>query len=266
MTLWHDGAWLNRDAARASADDRGFLLGDGLFETIRVKSGQVVRLKAHFDRLESSGIALGLPHGQTLTSLETLILELVERNALVDAAVRVTLTAGRGLRGLDRVAEPAGSMWLTAAPWKRPPTSLSLATSGYRRSPTSPAATHKTLSYVDNAMARRVARHAGADMALILDTAGHLSGADCANLFWLEGEHLLTPALHCGVLPGTARACLLDQLDIESCEAGPGALVSADAVWVTNALMGAVPVRAIDARHVSSSEDQTRRLNDILAA
>jgi branched-subunit amino acid aminotransferase/4-amino-4-deoxychorismate lyase len=266
MTLWHDGAWLDRASAGACPDDRGLLLGDGLFETIRVRGGQPLRLASHLARICNSGTELGLPLPTLTPSLETVIIELVERNQLADAAVRLTLSAGRGLRGLDRVAEPAMSIWLTATPWMRPPAKLSLATSVYRRASGSPASRHKTLSYIDNVVARRGAREAGADMALIQDTAGHLSGADCANLFWTERGNMFTPALSCAVLPGTARAALLQAMQIEECEAGPGALVSADAIFVTNALIGAVPVSQIDGRPVGTVDGLVDRATQILAA
>ncbi|WP_417494908.1 aminotransferase class IV, partial [Maricaulis sp.] len=140
------------------------------------------------------------------------------------------------------------SCLITAAPLPEAPASLSLATVSQRRSPSSIAARHKTLSYIDNAMARREAVRAGAGMALLLDTDGHLSGTDCANLFWMRDGRLFTPALECAVLPGTVRGAIMAEAAVEQGRFTPDELAQADCVFVTNALMGAVAVTGIDGK------------------
>ena len=150
---------------------------------------------------------------------------------------------------------------MTAAPLAAPPGSIRLHESAIRRSPSSPASRHKTLSYIDNVMARREALQAGADMALLLDTDGFLSGCDCANLFWVTDFGICTPDLDTGVLPGTARAYILDCLDVVECRARPDVLDTAGLVFVTNALTGAVRVSrpgAPDDPSVEALFDQAR--------
>ncbi|WP_417477923.1 aminotransferase class IV [Maricaulis sp.] len=248
MTVWLNGEWLNDEAAGPGAGDRGFLLGDGLFETLRYSGGRVYRLEAHEQRLRASCQALDLTCPLDSVSLGPVIAELAGRAGLPEAAIRLTLTAGRGERGLARTGAHEPSCLITAAPLGARPASLSLASIGLQRSGSSIAARHKTLSYIDNVMARREARRAGADMALLLDTQGRLSGADCANLFWLRDGRLFTPALECAVLPGTARAAVIAAMDVEQGGFGPDSLAAAECVFVTNALMGAVAVSRIDGR------------------
>ncbi|MDB5424808.1 MAG: 4-amino-4-deoxychorismate lyase, partial [Phenylobacterium sp.] len=184
--------------------------------------------------------------------------EALMRRALADtglegsrAAVRLTLTAGSGGRGLDRPAGPQPAMIATAASAPRPDAPARLITSAIRRNQTSPAARLKTLSYVDNVLARAGARAAGGDEALMLNGRGELACAAAANLFWLDGDRLCTPALDCGVLPGTVRARVLAAavdvgLRAVELRAGPEALGGAGAVFITNALIGLRPVAAID--------------------
>ncbi len=246
MTVWLNGDWCDDDAAGTAPSDRGLMLGDGLFETLRFSGGRVSRLVAHEQRLRASCTALGLDCPLDQIALAPVIEELAGRNSLADAAIRLTLTAGSGERGLARSAASRPSCLITAAPLAIPPASITLAMSTLRRSGSSIAARHKTLSYVDNVMARRAARAAGADMALLLDNEGHLSGADCANLFWQRDGRLFTPALDCAVLPGTARAALIAGLEVEQGSHGPDSLAGAGAVFITNALMGAVAVTRID--------------------
>lgn len=249
-----DGDWIDTGRKAWALDDRGALLGDGLFETIRIVRGKPLRFQRHMDRLSRSCAALGLPGPRDPEGMASLIGELLGRNALKDAIVRLTLTAGPGPRGLDRPGTLAPSLSLTAAPWMAPPDQYRLATSEIRRSPASIAARYKTLSYMDNLQARRQARSAGADMALLLDTRGRVSGCDCANLFWVRGGEVFTPDLRCGVLAGTVRAEILDSLPVETGGFEPADLMQAEAVFVTNAAIGAVPVVTLDGVPVGSGE------------
>jgi len=236
------------------ADDRGFTLGDGLFETLLARAGELVRLQAHLERLTDGCAVLGLP-APDRAEAERLMRRTLAEAGLGEAraAVRLTLTAGSGGRGLDRPAELRPRLAATAAPAARPETPARLVVAAVRRNDQSPAARLKTLSYLDNVLARAEARAAGADEAVMLNTRGELACAAAANLFWIEDGRLATPALDCGVLAGTMRRQVLAQaakLGVEACEtrAGPEALRTAEAVFITNALIGVRPVAAIDGR------------------
>jgi branched-chain amino acid aminotransferase len=262
--VWLDGEWLTAGAASWPAADRGALLGDGVFETMRWRNQAVERLERHVARLESACTALGLSSPLTGNELGDLAAEICERNGLEDAALRLTVTAGIGPRGLDRDPKGQPAVLLTAARRTAPPNSIALKTSLIRRSPTSLAAAHKTLGYTDNLAARREARNAGAGMALLLDTGGYLSGADCANLFWMRSGTLFTPGLECAVLPGTARAAILDAIPVETGAFGREALTGAECVFVTNALMGAIPVSALDGKAVATGSGIPGPIADLL--
>lgn len=240
------------------ADDRGFTLGDGLFETVLARGGEFVALLAHLDRLTAGCAALGLPAPDRAEA------ERLMRQALVDAgldsaraAVRLTLTAGSGGRGLDRPDAPVLRLVASAAPAPRPETPARLITAKVRRNDRSPASRLKTLSYLDNVLARAEARAAGADEALMLNTAGELACAAAANLFWIEDGALFTPALDCGVLAGIARGEVLAraaELGVAAHEvaAGPDALAAADAAFLTNALIGVRAIASVDGRSYAS--------------
>ncbi|OLF81377.1 hypothetical protein AWH62_01510 [Maricaulis sp. W15] len=249
-----DGEWIETARTGWSLADRGGLLGDGLFETLHVIKGKAVRFDRHMTRLARSAAELGLPGPHDADGMAGLIEELVARNALKDAMVRLTLTAGPGPRGLERPDELVPSLTLTASPRAAPPASIALSLSEIRRSPASLAARHKTLSYMDNIQARRQARGQGADMSLLLDTRGHVSGGDSANVFWLIAGEVYTPATACGVLAGTVRAEILDSMPVETGAFGLDVLEGAEAVFVTNAAFGAVPVATLDGRALGTGE------------
>lgn len=241
-------------------DDRGFTLGDGLFETLLAEDGRLDRLEAHLDRLSDGCAALGLPSPDRAEAARLMRRALAEAG-LEDrrAAVRLTLTAGSGGRGLDRPAELQPRLVATAAPAPRSHAPLRLATAaGVRRNADSPASRLKTLAYLDNVLARREARARGADEALMLNTRGEAACAAAANLFWIAGERLFTPALECGVLAGVMRAAVLGaarSLGLEACEQiAPGeALAAVDAVFLTNSLIGVRPVSDLDGRALAPS-------------
>jgi branched-chain amino acid aminotransferase/4-amino-4-deoxychorismate lyase len=240
------------------ADDRGLLLGDGLFETLLAHQGRMVDFEAHADRLIRGCGALGLPAPQSERLAEAATAVLRDQGLeAVRAAVRLSWTAGSGGRGLERPDAPAPRLIAQAAPAPAIETPATLVSVAVRRNEHSPAARLKTLSYLDNVLARRAARTAGADEALMLNTAGEIDGGAAANLFWIGGGRLFTPALACGVLDGTLRAQVLARAaraGVEAIEvrAGLSALASAEGAFLTNSLIGVRAVATIDGRALAA--------------
>lgn len=233
-------------------DDRGLLLGDGLFETMLWTGGDLPHLDDHLARMAAGCEVLGLPMFD-LAEAKTRILAAPTEAGLADAraAVRLTLTAGSGGRGLDRPAAPVLRLMATAAAAPVVTTPVDLALASTRRNEGSPAARLKSLSYVDNVLARAEARAAGADEAVMRNNHGDLACAGAANLFWVAGGSLFTPALHCGVLDGLTRrrvmaaARALD-VDVHEVASGAEALDAAEAVFLTNSLIGVRPARRFE--------------------
>ncbi len=235
-------------------NDRGLLLGDGLFETLLAIDGQVRHVEAHLDRMAAGCAALGLP-ALDRERARGLVLAAPGEAGLTSgrAAVRLTLTAGSGGRGLDRPEAPACVLLAACAPAPPAGAPARAVVASVRRNEGSPASRLKTLSYLDNVLARREARAAGADEAVMLNNQGHLACASAGNLFWLDGGTLSTPALDCGVLAGLARGRVMAAaaaLGLKVCEARAGveALAGADAVFLTNSLTGVRPLVWLDGR------------------
>ncbi|MGR4862715.1 aminotransferase class IV [Caulobacter sp. LARHSG274] len=233
-------------------DDRGLLLGDGLFETLLWVDGQIRCLDAHLVRLAAGCRILGLPAPDLETAAQ--LCRAAPGEAGLEsgrAAVRLTLTAGSGGRGLDRPAAPAIRLAAraAAAPPITAPADLILART--RRNEGSPAARLKTLSYLDNVLARGEALKAGADEAVMLNNRGELACAAAANLFWIADGALFTPALSCGVLNGVTRARVLAKAATLGVRTVVGvvrveALERAEAAFLTNSLIGVRPVRRFE--------------------
>ena len=240
----------SRDAVPPGAiplDDRGLLLGDGLFETLLFTRGELVLAEAHARRMIDGAAVLGLP-APTAADIVGCALAAVRAAGLSEArgAVRVTLTAGSGGRGLDRPAALEPRLFATAALSARPDSAAALFIAQTRRNQASPASRLKTLAYLDNVLARREAVAAGADEAVMLNTLGEVACAAAANLFWLNDGVLLTPAPETGRMDGVmarqvADAAVALGIEARHVREGAEALDGADAVFLTNSLIGVRP-------------------------
>ncbi|MHA6287515.1 aminotransferase class IV [Maricaulis sp. CAU 1757] len=264
--VWQNGNWLPTGSAVWDADDRAALLGDGLFETIRMAAGAPVAFQLHMARLQRGCNELGLDLPYSEGELFVAARQLIKRNEMTEAALRLTVSAGPGPRGLARLPEPNVRVVMNLSERIAPPETVTLTVTPRRRSPDSLTARLKTLSYIDNVVARRDAKAQGADMALLLDTRGNLSGGDSANLFWVDHDRLYTPSLDCAVLPGTARARLIDEMPVTEGRFQPDALRRSPCVFVTNALMGAVMVGRLDDIRIGDGDPLFDRARDLLAA
>jgi len=230
-------------------DDRGLLLGDGVFETLLWARGALVLAPAHAERMAQGAAALGLP-APGLDAFVGAAIEAVRTAGLADAraAVRVTLTAGSGGRGLDRPERPRPRLFATAAAAAAPIGPATLHVAAVRRNDASPASRLKTLAYLDNVLARREALAAGADEALMLNTRGEVACAAAANLFWIKDGALITPAAETGRLDGIMARQVIGAagalgLEVTQGAFGFEAVATADGLFLTNSLIGARAAR-----------------------
>jgi branched-chain amino acid aminotransferase len=267
--IWLDGAIVPADGPHLSAFDRGFQLGDGIFETLRAAAGMPAELDQHLARLRSSaeGLRIALPDGIE-THLASGIADLLAANGLAgpagDASVRITVSRGPSFgRGLLPAGPPTSpTIVIQAWPVLPPPAAqlergLHLVTSSVRRDPESPLVALKTTSRADYVYARLEAASAGADDALFLTIDGHLSEATSANLFLVRGAELATPSLACAILPGTTRSWVLawavdsgltpreDWLTTRD-------LYEADEAFLSSSVAGILPVTRLDATEIGA--------------
>lgn len=230
-------------------DDRGLLLGDGLFETVLFMAGEPVLWAAHAARLTRGCQALGLPtpdEGRLLGEARRAVAD--RRLGRARAAVRLTWTAGSGGRGLIRPDPILPRLAASAAASPRPEGPATVVVASIRRNARSPISRLKTLSYLDNVLARREAEAAGADEALMLNTAGHVACASAANLFWIVDGRLYTPSLSCGVLDGVLRAEVMRSAPVLEVRATFDGLMQAEAAFLTNSLIGVRPIKVMAGR------------------
>lgn len=245
MKLHLNGALLKAADARIAPGDRGFTLGDGLFETLRVRDGAILRLPAHLARLARGAEVLGLP--LPATGLADALEATRAANGLSDGVLRLTVTRGEGPRGVLPPARPTPTVLVTAAPMAppAPPARLVIA-SGTRRNERSPLSGVKSLNYLDNILARQEAAAAGADDAILLNTRDRVAETSIANVFAVIDGRLVTPPLADGALPGVMRAAVL-ALEGEARALTADDLDRATEIFLTSSL-GLRPVAALAGR------------------
>jgi branched-chain amino acid aminotransferase len=279
--VWLDGRLVDADGPHVSVFDRGFQLGDGVFETLRARAGVAIELVEHLARLRGSASGLGIALPDDVESqLRDGIGALLAASGLAgpagDASVRITATRGtfrgRGLLPADESSKP--TIAIQAWPVAPPPAGhledgLHLVTSSIRRDPESPLSALKTTSRADYVYARLEARHAGADDALFLTIDGHLSEATSANLFLVRGPDLVTPALACAILPGTTRSWVLGWAPTAGLAAHEDWLTTrhlaeSDEAFVCSSVAGILPVTRFEGAAIGSGRPGpwTKRARD----
>ncbi len=232
-----NGRLVESTVARIDPADRGLLLADGLFETLRVYGGKAFRLEAHLARLAAGAAMLGIPLSAA-ADIAAAVAETLAANEECEASLRITLTRGSGLRGLLPPADPAPTLMITSRPFVAPPPlAMTAHIATIRRNEHSPLSRLKSLAYLDNVLALREAASAGCDEALMLNTAGRLAGGCRSNLFLVLKGRLVTPPVSEGVLAGIARQAMIDIAAVAGIPTSEAPLAMADIEQASEALI-----------------------------
>lgn len=251
-------------------NDRGFTLGHGLFETILVKKGALPALDYHWQRLKTSAPIIGIALPFTRQELESVLTELIINHHLQDkiAGARVTITHGESERGILPLKAPQPNFLISvfecAAPIDR---SYSACFVNTRKNEHAASARIKSISYLDNILAKQEAMSQGYDEAILLNTASNIADGSISNIYIVKNGQILTPPVVDGALPGVVRSILLAELNhlfpIIEKTILPAELLGADEVFLTNALMGVKSVGKVDNKEFNSF-GMANKIGDVL--
>ena len=250
-------AFLNGDffltsMAQIPAGDRGFLYGDGLYETIRVHDARPFLWEWHMMRFTDGAVSLGITQPQTTESLLGNVNELIRRNSISESVIRIALSRGVGERGYGVTGEEQPTLLITQHPLLPTPAKpLSLVSTSARVAVDDPLAKLKSANKLGSILAKREATAQGADDGFILNSDGNVTEASSANLFWVEDGTLRTPPVSDGVLPGITRRLLVGLVSalgqaVREESVASDRLQQADAAFVTSAATGIVAVGQVD--------------------
>lgn len=249
MKIMCNGTLIDADQPIITAQDRGLLLADGLFETLRVDNKKILRFEQHMTRLRKSADYFSIPLNDSNNRIHEMMQQLLLENTLTNASLRLTLTRGTGPRGVLPPNVPKPTLLITANTYLTPsPKGTAMLIDHIRRNETSPTSQHKTLNYTDNILAAQYAQQHGADVAILQNTKGFLACAHAANIFIKLDGQLYTPPIKDGALPGITREHTLKTQTV-ICESLPAeSLYLAQEIFITNSLLGTLPIKLIDAK------------------
>ncbi len=270
MNVWLNGSLMDADDAHISPFDHGLLVGDGVFETLRVYDGVPFAWTRHYKRLVHSGSGLGLvvPDDATLRSASDAVLA---ANDLREARLRITVTGGQAPLGSERGDAPPTAVVAATAlkPW---PPSESVATVPWPRNERGATAGLKTISYAENVRALAFAHERGAGEAIFCNTRGELCEATGSNLFVVHDGVALTPPADSGCLLGVTRALVLELapahgIAIEERALTPDALTTADEAFLTSTTREVHPISKVDDHDLPAAPGPiTKQLADAFTA
>lgn len=260
MLIFLNGQFVPEERAVVSVFDRGFLYGDGLFETLRVFNGTPFRWAEHMERLQSGAAYLKLALPCPVDKLRRAADELIVRNKMPDALMRITVSRGVGIRGYSPKGanSPTLVISLHPAPSTDAVPQWKLVTASFHLPAGEALAQFKTCNKLPQILARGEADAAGADEALLLNTDGFIVEGASSNLFWIEGETVCTPPLASGILAGVTRATILEicgslALPTREANIAPRELQSADGVLISNSAFGAISADSLNGKPLKQS-------------
>lgn len=261
--VWLNGAVRTFDEARISPADRGFTLGDGVFETMRVCRGRIVHLPRHMARLADGGRVLGMPV-PCADEVQAAAVALLRTCGLENAVLRLSVARGEGPRGLLPPVPAHPTVLLTAAPGAFCVSQVQVVTSRQiRRDEASPLSYIKSLNYLPAILARQEAERQGAQDALLLNTQGRVAESTISNLVVATDAGLVTPYVAEGALAGVARAWLLEHGLVREGQLALADLRHAGGVWLVNSLSLRV-VTALDGQALPVDGVRTAELEHCL--
>ena len=275
--IWLNGRLVPADGPHISVYDRGFQLGDGVFEALRARRGVPIELAGHLARLHVSLAAMAFELPFADAAIAAGIGELLAAEGWDgteppgDTAVRITVSRGyHPTRGIAPAADLTATVAIQAWPFTAPSGRVlddgeRFIVSAVRRYADSPIAGLKTTSRTELVFARIEAARAGADDAIFLTTDGRVTEATSANVLLITGDRCATPRLGTGLLAGTTRAWLVDHgeavgLEMVQQDLRLDDVFAADEMAVCSSIGGVIPVTSLDGRPIGSGRPGPRTI------
>jgi branched-chain amino acid aminotransferase len=264
--VWVNGELVAPHEARLSPFDHGLLVGDGVFETLRVCNGVPFAWRRHIERLVHSAEGLGLPLPD-LAELRRAAHSVLAANELTEARLRITVTGGPAPLGSERGDSPP-TVIVAASPYEPPPAATPVVVVPWPRNERGATAGLKTISYAENVRALAFARAHGAGEAMFANTIGNLCEATGSNVFVVDDDRVTTPPAAAGCLLGVTRALVIEvaaAIGVECVEDDMTikAFRDCDEAFLTSTTRNVQPLSAIDGRAMARVRGPlTERLSD----
>lgn len=278
---WINGTLIDEQDASLPLRDAGLLYAAGVFTTMRSFHGRVYRLRQHLDRLRQSCGALFIPLQYKDEALDEAVHELLRRNELAEARIRLTVTRGMTQQDPVHGMHIQPNVFCSAAQAEPYPEAFYsrgmtvVLVDEYKLNPYDLQAGHKTLNYFSRLAALRNANKLSAGEALWFNVHNYLQSGSISNVFVVKNGILLTPPTpqdlqdksiaesipypKSAVLPGITRSAVMELATREGIDVKPAALtvndlLEADEVFLTNSIMQVMPVGRIERKAIGADK------------
>jgi len=263
MKIYIDGKFYDKEDAKISVFDHGFLYGDGVFEGIRAYNGKIFRADEHIDRIFASAQYIKLQIPMTKDEIREALYKTLEANSLKDAYMRLVISRGVGDLGLDPRKCPKPTVIIIATYWEAMygdlySKGIKVITASMRRIPPQCLDVKaKTLNYLNNILAKIETYNVQADEALMLDVDGFVSEGTGDNIFVVKGGKILTPSTDSSMLLGGKRKTVMDiaknlNIEVEERKLTLLEIYNADETFMTGTAAEIIPIREVDGRKIKN--------------
>jgi branched-chain amino acid aminotransferase len=265
MVVWINGDLVPDSEARISVFDHGLVVGDGVFETVKVVGGVPFALTRHLQRLATSAAGLGLsaPDGDQIASAVAALIAASPSRPL--GRLRITLTGGISPLGSERGAGPP-TLIIALADLREAADWVDVVTVPWPRNEKGALAGLKTTSYAENVLALSYAAGQGGSEAILPNTEGLLCEGTGTNVFLVRGGRLVTPPLSAGCLAGVTRGLVLEWTGAVEEDVPISALTEADEAFLTGTTRDVQPIRRVNGSELPAAPGPvTRKAADVFA-
>jgi branched-chain amino acid aminotransferase len=265
VTVWLNGTLVPDDEARISIFDHGLVVGDGVFETVKVARGVPFALSRHLSRLARSAAGLGLAEPD-LEQIRAGAHAVIEASGPMELArMRITVTGGIAPLGSERGGSPLTSI-VALGEMKAPAPSVDVTTVPWPRNEHGALSGLKTTSYGENVRALAYAAEHGGSEAIFANTAGNLCEGTGTNVFVVIGGRLLTPPLSAGCLAGVTRALVIEWSGAAEQDVPVSALADAEEAFLSGTTRDVQPIRGVDGKALPAAPGPvTRKAAEVFA-
>lgn len=225
--------------------DEGYMFGLGAFETIAVYNSKPLLLSYHLERLKKALDFFCIKK----EIYEEDVSNFISNNQIIDGVVKIMVSK-------ENTTFTTRENHYTKENYEK---GFSLDFSKIKRNESSPLTYHKTMNYGDNILEKRLARTRNIDEPIFVNSKNEICEGACSNLFFVKDKQLFTPATSCGLLEGTLRRYILTNYPVTETIIHPDEIDTFDEAFVTNALMGIMPVSKFE-NHIYSSREMTNEI------
>mgnify|MGYP001603576333 CR=1 FL=1 len=259
--IWINGKFVDRDNAKVSVFDRGFMYGDGVFETMRSYVGRVFKLDRHLDRIFQAMDAIEIRHRYSKRYMGKAINSTLRVNHLSSAYIKLSVTRGEGRFGIGYKDDFRANVVIIAKEFEGYPSwmfddGLDAKVIGVQNE-MSVISGIKSLNYLPYILARFDAKRRGFDEAILTNTKDYITEGTTSNIFIVKNNGLTTPSEKSGILPGITRGVIMEiakklKISVKEKLVTRRELLGADELFLTNSLAEVLPITKVDSRRIGT--------------